>query len=194
MYLILGLGVIIFGGYYDNGSMDYRRSSSSDDDSEQDYDYEVTLEDGRSFSHPDKYNYVELRSSSMKWKISVYGNEEDVLFSFFYAREEKKRDRENPIEQMVGAATFKVSDKIATNLRNVDWEKYPGFKEDDLCGGRCWRYPGSCGDTYCDQYLQQRAVLFVISAFRSFCSETLISHISIRYWLLVYHLFVISRK
>ena len=103
----------------------------------------------------------------MKWKISVYGNEEDMEF---YFRKEKLGDRENPIESMWWATTFKVSNKIANNLRKVDWEKYPGMKEDDLCNGRCdcpenYDYPGSCGDTYCDAYQRWRAVLFVISAF-----------------------------
>ena len=161
LFLIIGLGVIILGGNYDDG---YVRLDS-ETDSEPDYDYDdLVLEDGRSFRYPDKYNYLELRSSNMKWKISVYGNEEDV-FSF---RKEKLGDRENPIESMLRATTFKVSNNIANDLRNVDWEKYPGMKEDDHCDGKCdfpGNYPGSCGDTYCHAYLQFRAVLFMISRY-----------------------------
>ena len=139
---------MIFGGYYDDGYYSFK----SESDSEPDYDYDLVLEDGRDFSFPNKYNYVELRSSTMKWKISVMDFESEL----------NKRDRIYPIEPMLWACSFKVSNKIANNLRNVDWEKYPGLKEKDLCNGSCWRYPGSCGDSYCSEYLQQRAVLFVI--------------------------------
>ena len=145
---------MVFGGHYDDGYYSFK----SDSDSEPDYDYDLVLEDGRDFSHPDKYNYIELRSSTMKWKISVRGNRDEL--NFFC--ELKKGDRENPIETMWRALTFTIPNKIANNLRNVDWEKYPGLKEKDLCNGSCWRYPGSCGDSYCSEYLQQRAVLFVI--------------------------------